>query len=79
LQAQKEHTHTHIYIYIYSRSSNNPHMRAYYIKYCKILNRVIIEAKRQHYCRLIEKSDKIKTTWNMIKHETGKLHWTEQI
>jgi hypothetical protein len=55
--------------YIYSKSSNNPHMRAYYIKYCKILNRVIKVAKRQHYCGLIAKSDnKIKSTWNIIKH-----------
>jgi predicted phosphoadenosine phosphosulfate sulfurtransferase len=60
-------------LYIHSRSSNNPHMRAHYNKYCKILTRVIKEAKRQHYrrhieksthyCRLIEKSNnKIKTT-----------------
>jgi hypothetical protein len=36
--------------------------------------------KRQHYCKLIAKSDnRIKTTWNIIKHETGKLHLTEQI
>jgi hypothetical protein len=37
-------------------------------------------AKRQHYCRLTAKSDKqIKTTWNIIKHETGKLCLTEHI
>jgi hypothetical protein len=36
--------------------------------------------KRQNYCRLIAKSDnRIKTTWNVIKHETGKLHLTEHI
>jgi hypothetical protein len=51
-----------------------------YIKCCKILSRDIKEAKRQYYCRLIVKSDnQIKTTWNIIKHETGKLHLTEQI
>jgi hypothetical protein len=56
------------------------HKRAYYIKYCKILSRVINGAKRQHYCRLITKLDnQIKTTCNIIKHETGKLHLTEQI
>jgi hypothetical protein len=55
-------------------------MRAYYIVYCKILSRVIKEAKRQHYCRLIAKSDnQIKTAWNIIKRERGKLHLTEQI
>jgi hypothetical protein len=38
------------------------------------------EAKRQHYNRLIAKSDnKIKTTWNIIKQETGKIHATEKM
>jgi hypothetical protein len=32
-------------------------MRAHYNKYCKILSRVIKEAKRQHCSRLIAKSD----------------------
>jgi hypothetical protein len=55
-------------------------MRAHYNKYCKTLSRVIKEAKRQHYYRLIEKAgNKIKTTWNIIKHETGKLQQMEQI
>jgi hypothetical protein len=55
-------------------------MRAHYNKCCKTLSRVIKEVKRQHYCRTIEKADnKIKTTWNMIKHESGKLQRMEQI
>jgi hypothetical protein len=55
-------------------------MRAYYIKHCKILSRVIKEAKKQHYHRLIAKLDNwIKTTWNIIKHETGKLRLTEHL
>jgi hypothetical protein len=55
-------------------------MGAYYNKYCKILSRVIKQAKRQHYRRCIPKSDnQIKITWNIIKHETEKLHLTEQI
>jgi hypothetical protein len=55
-------------------------MREHYNKYCKILSRVTKEAKRQHFCILVEKSDnKIKATWNIIKHESGKLHLTEQI
>jgi hypothetical protein len=38
------------------------------------------EAKRQHYCRLIEKAgNKIKTTWNIINHESGKWQQMEQI
>jgi hypothetical protein len=55
-------------------------LRTYYNKYGKILIRVIKEVKRQHYCRLITKSDnKIKATWNIIKCESGKLHLTKQI
>jgi regulatory protein YycH of two-component signal transduction system YycFG len=59
-------------LYIINRRSNNPHMRAHYNKYCKILSKVIKEAKRQHFCRLIEKADnKIKPAWNIIKQESG--------
>jgi hypothetical protein len=43
------------HLYVDNRSSNNPYMRAYYIKYRKILSRVIKEAKRQYYNRLIAK------------------------
>jgi hypothetical protein len=61
-------------LYILSRRNNNPHMRAHYNKYCKTLSRVIKEAKRLHYCRLMEKADnKIETAWNIIKHESEKL------
>jgi hypothetical protein len=49
------------------------------MKYCKILSRVIKEAKRQHCYRLMVKLDnQTKTTWNIIKYETRKLHLTEQ-
>jgi hypothetical protein len=65
---------------IYSRKNNDPNTRAFYIKYCKILNNVIKEAKKQHYSRLIAKSDnKIKTAWNIIRRKTGKIHLTENM
>jgi hypothetical protein len=35
--------------------------------YCKILNKVIEEANRQHCIRLTKKSDKIKRRWNNKK------------
>jgi hypothetical protein len=67
-------------LYIINRRSNNPRMSAHYSKHCKTLARFITEAKRQHYCRLIEKADnKIKTAWNIIRHELGKLQQMEQI
>jgi hypothetical protein len=47
---------------MHSRNSIDPHTKAFLVKYCKILNKVIKEAKKQHYSRLTAKSDnKIKT------------------
>jgi hypothetical protein len=71
----REHTHTYS-----SRDSNDAITKAFYIKYCKILNEVIQQAKIQHYNRLQGKSyNKIKTTRNIIKQETGKIHVTEHM
>jgi hypothetical protein len=48
-------------LYVYSRNSNEAVIKSFYIKYCEIFHQVIQEAKRQHYNRLIAKSDiKIK-------------------
>jgi hypothetical protein len=42
--------------------------------------KVIKEAKRQHYSRLTaESNNKVKTTWNVITRETGKVHSIEQV
>jgi hypothetical protein len=54
---------------IHSRDSNDAVIKAFYIKYCKILNKVIQQAKRQHYNRPIAKSDKIKMTSLIINDE----------
>jgi ribosomal protein L33 len=57
--------------YTNSRNSNGAVIKAFYIKYCKILNKVIQEATKQHCNSLIAKSDKkVKTTWNVMKQET---------
>ena len=67
-------------LYTISRNCNDPTVKTHYDNYCRILKKVIREAKKQHYSRLIAKSsNKVKTTWNIIKKETGKLHPTEQI
>ena len=51
-----------------------------YIKYCKILRYVTEEATKQHYSRFTAKSNnKIKTTWNIIKKERGKIHSVELV
>jgi len=51
-------------LHAFPKNSNDPKTKMHYIKYCKILRKFIKEAKKQHYFRLIAKSDnKIKTTW----------------
>jgi hypothetical protein len=46
--------------------------QVYFIKYCKILRKVIKEAKKQHCSRLTAKSNyKITTVGNILKKDTG--------
>jgi hypothetical protein len=56
------------------------HKRELYKLYCKILTRVIREAKQQQYRRRISTSkNQIKTTWNFVKSETGRKIDIEEI
>jgi len=67
-------------LYAFTKNSNYPKAKAHYIKYCRIQTKIIKEAKKQHYSRLIAKpNNKIKTTSSIIKKETGKVHSVEQI
>ena len=67
-------------VYTLTKNSNDPKARVHYIMYCRILQKVIKEAKKQFYDSLIAKSDnKTKTTWNIIKNETGRMHPIEQV
>jgi succinate dehydrogenase flavin-adding protein (antitoxin of CptAB toxin-antitoxin module) len=54
-------------------NSNDPVTKAFCIKYCKILNEVIKEDKKQHYSRLIAKTDNKIQKWNIVKKERGKI------
>src|SRR5215469_6031060 len=48
-----------------------PEIKIYYKQYCKILSKVLKEAKKLYYKDIIGKSkNKIKTTWNIIHKET---------
>ena len=50
----------------------------YYKLYCKILNEVLNEAKRLSYSdKLTISHTKVKTTWNIIRLETGKQRENE--
>ena len=60
------------FLYILSKNQSNA-FKIYYKTYCSILRRVIREAKRLHYNRLIVSAeDRIKATWNIINRETGR-------
>ena len=53
----------------FTNNSNYPKAKAYYFKHCEILRKGKV-AKKQHYSRLVAKSNnKIKTTWNIIKRQ----------
>jgi hypothetical protein len=43
---------------MHSRDSNDAAIKEFCIKYCKILNKLIQDTKKQYYNRLIAKSDK---------------------
>jgi hypothetical protein len=59
-------------LYTFTKNSSGPKAKAHYIKYCKILRKVIKETKQQHYSRLITKSNNKIKTKNIImrKRET---------
>ena len=62
------------------RNSNNSELRNYYKKYCKILSKVIKEAKKLKYDNKIQNSkNKNKTIWDIVKLETNKGPNNEKI
>jgi hypothetical protein len=60
-------------LFLLSRNSNNPALNKYYKTYCRILTKVIKEAKKLSYNNRILKSDnKVKTAWNIKNEILGK-------
>ena len=60
-------------LYLNCRNNNDENLKNRYKRYCRILSNVIKAAKKIHNDELISKSkNKIKTTWAIIKKETGK-------
>ena len=59
---------------ILCRHSDDHNLKLYYKRYCKVLSKVIIAAKKLHYNNIISNSrNKIATTWEIINYEKGKL------
>jgi predicted acetyltransferase len=60
-------------LYLLCRTNGNDLLKLYYKSYCKVLKKVIREAKRRYFNRLIISADnKAKATWKIIKSETGR-------
>jgi hypothetical protein len=60
-------------LYLASRDSNDPRLKSHYKMYCKILSKVIKEAKQNNYnSQILKSNNKIKTTWDIVKVESGK-------
>jgi hypothetical protein len=51
--------------------------KVHYVIYCKVLRKVIKGAKKQHYSRLIAKSNN-KNNMEDYKEKTGKMYSVEQ-
>jgi hypothetical protein len=58
-------------LYDFTKNGNDPKARVYYIKYCKIIRKVIKEAMKQHCKRLIPKSNHKITAGSILKEEKG--------
>jgi hypothetical protein len=60
-------------LYNIHKQTNNLQVKEYCKKYCAILKKVIIDAKKLFYNKYIElSSNRVKATWKIIKDITGK-------
>lgn len=60
-------------LYIHSKNGNCSKFKAYYTQYCTILRKIIRRATEMYYSDLLALSDdKFRTSWNIIKSESGK-------
>jgi len=61
-------------LFLLCRLINNCSLKMYYKKYCKILPKVVLAAKRMHFNKIIQNSEnKIKSTWKIINEDKGKF------
>jgi hypothetical protein len=62
-------------LYLWKKKEENPSLKDYYNKYCKILNNVMVAAKKMAYNNYIKTShNKQKSTWKIIDTESGRTH-----
>ena len=59
-------------IFLLCRHSNDLNLKIYYKRYCAMLSKVILTAKKLHYNKIILGSkNKMKSTWKIINEEKG--------
>jgi hypothetical protein len=59
-------------LHLLTRNNNDIQLKEYYMKYSKILSKIIRTAKILHLNnQIIHSNNKIKSTWNIIRSETG--------
>ena len=67
-------------LYLSSRNSKNPKFKEHYKSYCKLLSKVIKEAKiLQYKIQILTSYNKTRTIWNIVKSKTGKNRGKEEI
>jgi len=60
-------------LFLLCRRSNDLNLKIYYKRYCAVLSKVILTAKKLYYNKIIHGSkNKMKTTWKIINEEKGK-------
>jgi hypothetical protein len=60
-------------LFLLCRHSNDLNLKIYYKRYCAVLSKVILTAKKLHYNKIILSSkNKMKSTWKIINEEKGK-------
>ena len=60
-------------LYMELKKNNNPQIKKYFREYCRILSRVIQEAKKMEYDRCILNTNNVmKTSWKLINKESNK-------
>jgi hypothetical protein len=56
------------------KNNDNLSIKAYHNRYCKILNKVIIAAKKMAYDNCTKRSyNKLNATWKIVNIETGRI------
>jgi hypothetical protein len=67
-------------LYILSREMKDANLTLYYKQYCKILTKVILTAKKLYYdSKIANSNDKMKTTWEIVKKETGNKNYSHKV